>query len=385
MGNWLDKERGILQGRIEPDGITPPDQAHVFVLGADSQTELATIGGGDFSELSQVVDLTDFDLVAATMDTIGVAMGQHQPMAGWKYNPNTLFLFNLDYGADPVPNLREGWFDLTSQGDMKPAKETYSPDSTYCREIPKGSLTGKLTGVNAPQALPPFLTQYTFQWWMNFSSDDHDGSTGINPLIWSMLSPGVGGIEVSLSGVAGPGAHEWYVSMRHVNWAADMTNLFNVGPGGVGPGLVIDGSPGWHLYSIRFDLGLGWPNQCELFQDDILVAAAAALFPSAPAQPAILQPLQYGDVDMWGQIDAVRLLDKHLLVHEIGWSHDDCVLQPAPVDFEWKMELRVDGETYMSRIIQPGEQRRWRDIKAPVRRLVGEHEVGFRLTLVEKP
>ncbi|MGD2043585.1 MAG: hypothetical protein PVJ28_08045 [Acidimicrobiia bacterium] len=385
MGTWFDVERGVAQGRIEPQSVTPPDGENTFVLGADGDLEPAELGDGDYTEVKTIADLTDYDLVSATLDTLGVLMSQYQAKAGWANDADTLFHFDFDFGGDPTPNLISGGFDLSKAGDATTEEETYSPDGTYCRGVPVGSITGKMEGANTPQIYSADLDEFTLQWWMNFDSDSHPGSSGINPKVFSLIEGGVGGLEIFLSGVAGPSAHEWYLAMRHVNSATDESRVFNLGPGGVGSGLVIDSSPGWKLYSVRFDIANGWPTQAELFENDVKVAVAASAFSVAPAPASGGQALQYAGINLWGEVDRVRLKDKWLSDSEITDAYNECVVAPSPVDHEWRMQILIDGRVYATRVIAADESRRWTDIKAPVRLLSGEHEVAFRLMLTEAP
>ena len=385
MGNWFDVARGEAQGRIQPESITPPAGEYTFVLGVDGDFEPAKIGDGDYTEVKAVADLTDYDLVSATLDTLGVLMSQYQAKAGWANDGDTLMHFDFDFGGDPTPNLISGGFDLVKHGETITEVETYSPDGTYCRGIPVGSLKAEMNGVNNPRAYTSNLDEFTIQWWMNFLSDSHAGSSGINPLVFRLREAGTGGLQIGLSGAAGPSAHEWELYLRNDNGATSEIRLFDVGPGGVGPGLIIDSNPGWHLYTVRFDITNGWPGQCELFEDATKVAAAASAFSVQPAPALITTPVEYGSFNLWGQIDRVRLKDKWMSDAEIAASFTECTVAPTPVDYEWRMQILIDGIVYATRVINPSEARRWTDLKAPVRLLSGEHEVAFRLMLKEAP
>lgn len=378
MTTWLDRLRGEGQGRTKPASFVAPDGEHVFVLGADAQIEPAVLGPGDFTEIKQSVDLTGWDLVAATMDTVGVAMGQTQLEPGFPDDPDTLWWFNYDIPTHHARNLVDGAFELDDQGDMEFGAETYSPAATSCRRIPVGSTTAFLLGENTPQFFPgATLPQYTIQKWMSFDSDSIPSSWGVSPWLFYCRDGLAGGIIFNLSGAAGPGAHSWRFGVTHYNGGAA------VGTGFLVP-TIDTPSFGWHLVTMTFDVSLPLADRLKLYLDDDPTANLAfAGMTIAPAAPAAGTPIRVADPQMWGENDEERMLSRALTPAEIAASYLATTTMPAPVDYEWVMQILVNSEVYAERVIRSDEERRWSDFKAPVRHLSGVCEVGFRLELRE--
>jgi hypothetical protein len=357
---------------VVPSSIAPVDGQHVFVLGADEPEELAQVGVNDFTEVKQTVDLTGVDLVGATLDTIGTMMGQYQALAGFDYSDPAL-VFGFDFNVPNVPskNKVDGGFAMLDWGDIETEKETYSPNETYCKQIPEGVGSAALTGDNVPQSFPPLLPQWTLQWWMNFRTDLYPSSTGINPEVFNAYQTLVGGLRLRLSGAAG--LHEWRFSLE-----AHGPGLFQSYISG---GFGIDAPQGWKLYTLRFDQALAPPNQLEIFVDDALVTGCLGNYPFVPASPPSPWNIVYGDPKLVGQLDDIRFLSRWLSDAEIADSYAGCIANPAPVDFKWVMQIRIDKRLYAERTIASDERRRWTDFLVPVRQLTGPHEVSFRLKL----
>jgi hypothetical protein len=191
MGTWFDRLRGISQGRSTPENITPVDGNKVFVLGEDEPQEVAVLMDGDYTEVSQVVDLTDYDFVKATMDTVGRACGVSEAVPGWASDSAELFRFNFDIPGSVSRNLiipagEVAGFTLDSVGAVSSGKETYSGAQTYCRDIPSGNIApAHLAGLHSPAVATPLsvLDQYTLQVWVNFFIEEHPESTGVDWVI----------------------------------------------------------------------------------------------------------------------------------------------------------------------------------------------------------
>lgn len=54
MSTPFDRLLGSSQGRVQPSGWAAPDGAYVFVLGSDVPGQLATLAGGDYTQVAQV-------------------------------------------------------------------------------------------------------------------------------------------------------------------------------------------------------------------------------------------------------------------------------------------------------------------------------------------
>ena len=370
MANWFNKDRGVKSGRIDPNVVTPKEGDKVFVLGAENMKELAHVSPGDFVEVKQYVDLTGYDIVSANIDTIGTAMSQHVPLAGFPDDVDTLFSFDFNDYAMTAINKVTGGFNLSMLGDMLFQKENYSPDETLCREVAFSALPGtSMNGQNTPQAFPTTIDEWTLQWWMNFNSDRYETSALINPRIATCFGYGKG-FEVLLAGTGGP-VHEWNFQVVQYGTAPTTVTI----------PYVLDEPLGWKLFTIRFDLALSQPNQLQLFIDKDLVGSATVDFTHGIKGPDPGRQVNYANEQLTGMIDNIRMLKRHLSNSEIEDAYDACINSPTPLDYEWVMQLVIDGEVYGERIIAPNERRRWNDFSAPVRALIGSHDVAFRLKL----
>ncbi len=372
MATWFDKDRGVLSGRLQPRTITSPDGNYVFVLGAEALAELAKVTENDYSEVRQTVDLTGYDLIGATFDTVGTAMGQYQPFAGFAEDDDLIFGFDFNVGSGQSDNMAQGGFALAMDGGIVSGKETYSPNETYCRHIPIGVGLARMLGSNTPQAFPSALPEWTFQWWMNFDSSAHPVSTGINAIIFQAKSalPN-GGLAIKLAGIAG--IHEWELRVEHTGSGV----LENV----TIDSFSFDAPQGWNLYTLRYKETNSAPEQLELFVNDALVGQASIPFTVSPAQPLAGEAIIYGDAALVGYIDDMRLLARHLTDSEIQESYLGCTVNPAPRNYKWVMQLLIDDQVYGTRVIATSEQRRWTDFYVPCRLLTGPHDVAFRLAI----
>ncbi len=371
MTTWFDEGRGIRSGRIKPSKFTPPDRDNVFVLGAEALTELATISEGDLTELRQTVDLTGFDMLSATFDTIGTAMGQHQPKAGFDADPDMLLGFDFNVGSGPSKNSVAGGFDMAMDGHISVGKETYSPNENYCRIIPGGVGSARMLGDNDPQAFPATLPEWTLQWWMDFDTLSYAVSTGVSPVVFSCHTGSVGGIEIMLAGVAS--LHMWQVAAINTNGPTQETRVVD--------GFEIDAPQGWNLYTLRFKFANPAPTQLELFQNATLVGQEITpftIFPSAPSSPEVVE---YGDNELVGSIDDMRFLSRYMTDQEILASYNGCITNPNPIDYKWMMQVLIDGRVFAEREIATNERRQWTDFYVPCRLLTGPHDVAFRLKL----
>ena len=369
---WFDRLRAEGQGRTKPQNFAAPNGEHIFVLGVDGSAETATLQSGDCTEIRQIVDLTDWDLVAATMDTIGVLMSQAQPQPGFA-DLDPLWWFDYDVG-DPysrVANRVAGAFALVARGDLEIGRETHSPAETFCRNIPIGG-TAFLEGVNTPQWMAPSpLDAYTFQAWIDFDAVAHLSSAGINPIIFDCIDGALNGFRFIFSGSLG---HSWTVAVSHAA-AGIVTKAF--------AGYVIDSpNPGWTLFSLVWDISLPPADRLLLYIDDNPIPyLPSSVMGASPVAPALGTPVIIGDPLLWGSVDEMRMLPQALSQSQISDSYLETTEWPTPVDFRWLMQILINDEVYAERTIVPQERRRWTDFKAPVRHLSGACEVCFRLTL----
>lgn len=376
---WFDRLRGESQGRIVPTGRAAAHGDRAFVLGADAAViESALVGAGDWTEIRQVVDLTEYDLLTATMDTIGRVLVPWTGRSVWTTGAeDELARWSLDQAPEAVPNLVDGGPPIVgalAAGDLELGVETYSPDGALCRVVPAGSTTGQMIGQNTPQIISGYLLAYTLQAWIDFNTAAHVASAGVNATVIDLLplAGATGGLRVRLVGVAGPGVHEWLVELRHKNGATTHTATF--------PAPVIDAPPGWGMLSIRYDTLRAAALQADVCWNGATVAPAGiGLIPPSP--PTLGQVFRYGSADLVGGLSAVRLVGRRLDDAELAASWAECTSPPAPVPLAWRMQLLIDGVVFAERVIPEAEQRRWTDWAIPVRRYTGAHDVAFRLAL----
>lgn len=377
MGTWFDMQRAVTQGRIVPNNVDAVDGSRVFVLGADGMSEPAILVADDYTQIKQTIDVTTVDVVAASLQTIGVAMAQFEYPVGFEVDANTLLLYPMDRNIVDAPNARAGYPHLLGQGDLVAAQESYSSLATYCRRIPASSSTAQLLGENTPQLWSSSLGAYSLQFWMNFDATAHQDSNGVDPTVFELVSAGVGGLVVILKGVTGIGAQEWYLEVRHVDGASEDTQAFT-------SYLFTTANVGWKLISIIYDSSETGAAKLKLYIDDgsainadaeMTVDAGAA---SAGAAITVAHP------SLTGYIDQMRLLNVARTAVEVASDYGGCTAQTIN-DATWVMSWLVDGTTYAERTIEDGEERIFSDFRIPVKLLTGDHEVALRLQLKEVP
>lgn len=389
---FFDRLRGLDSGRIKPSSLDPVHGEHVFALGSDGASEPAYLSGGDFTEIRQVVDLTNLDFVDASQQTIGQICDSYQPVPFWPDDSAELFKFDFNLKSPVNENLVEfspgvPGFTFDDNGDVLYPDETYSGFNTGCRGTDMFSSPpsiGSLLGPHNPTVpigAGILLPRYTIQFWMNFDSTAIPISWGSNPLLLDFTDTGLSppnrsGIFLHMAGWSGPGAHSWNLFVTHYDGTGGSS-------GGSFPGHIWDISPGWQLVTVRFNSSLLWPNQCELFIGSTSLGFLGGGMSMIPLTPLLDAPLQYMGSGMNGQMDGVRMLNRWLSNAEILTSLQETTMPPSPVNFEWKMEILIGGTVYAERTILPSEQRRWTDFKAPVRHLTGHQEIAFRLSIQE--
>ena len=375
MGTDFDRWRGNKQGRIIPAGFLPSDGNYAFALGVDGEeSPFSLLTADDYTEIKQSVDLTDVDVVSAVFNTRGRVLEQYTPPARFDI-PSGYFLFQFDRDMVDAGNWVRPGFDLFAQGDLEVGVESYSPNATRCRVVPVGSTTAFMRGTNNPQFLPVLSSTYTLQFWMNFLSDEHAGSQGVDPVVFDLTSAGVGGLKIFLKGVMGPTAHEWNFAVEHINGGSSQTVYFL--------GHTIDASPGWHLYSIVFSFGLAGVDRLKLYEDATLVSTANATPTVQVAQPNLDETIQVLDPLLYGGFDQMMMIAGAKDASQISDDFDLCTVDPTPTSYKWVMTLFIDGHKFLERTIEEDEQRRWSEFVAPVRQYSGVREVAFRLTYAE--
>jgi len=367
----FDHYRGTWQGRISPSLVTAPDGSKVFLLGSENDRERAILSAGDYTEISQVVDLDGIDLVGATMDTIGRVLDSKLVAAQLPTVADTLLNYPMNQPRSGALDDALGEHHLQAQGDLTFGDSSYGAGDGLCRVIPVNSTTAKLIGSNAPQILPPTgLGSYTLDFWLTFDANAHPDSAGIDPIIFD-LSDGNDGLRVWLSGATPSPAHSWFIAITHYNGGASETRLFPI---------PLTVSIPWTFVTIVFPAAGG---VADGYINGAFVAPTTAIFTIAPGQPSAGTPIQVADPDLWGEIDSVRLSSSAHLSGQISTDYNTTLAAAATKDYEWIMEILVDDQTFARRIIGESERRRWTEFLAPVRRVSGIHRVTFRLQIRE--
>lgn len=370
MATSFDRERGVHSGRIVPQKGSPSHGDHVFVLGSENSDEPALLSDGDYTEVKQRIDLTGYDILTATMNTIGAIIGERKMRSGFSIDPDSIFHFNFDVGTDSISNLISDRFDLLPIGTINVKQETYSPDGTYCRSVPEGAAAARLVGQNLPQSFPVTLNAYTVQWWMNFDSSVYSVATGITPIIMMAGhdAPLGAGICIELSPIAG--THTWRLMLRHFVGATPWGTPFS--------SYLFDQPLGWKMFTLRYDNTAS--PQADLFVNTVKVSSNANSLPP-PSQLQAGSDISFLSKELVGDFDQVRMINRCLSDSEIVSSYNQCVSTPSSILYKWVMMILIDDIVYLERQIRPDENRTWTDIAVPVKMLTGEHSVSFRLQL----
>jgi len=386
MGTWFDRNRGVSQGRIQPASFTPSDGSYAFVLGEDNPLDESNLSPGDFTEVRQLIDLTDYDFVGATMNTVGSDAGQIQIAPVWGDDSDEVWKFDfIDGSAQATNRVLPGGiagFPLNNAGDITFGTESYSGVDMSCRIIPvPGAGTAQMTGVNTPA--PPNITPlnamnfFTVEIWLNFDCDSHATSWGISPNIltyWDWDSGFRYGIGYSLAGWSGGGAHGWNFSKIHYGSGGSSSDTFT--------GHNIQTNQGWQLYTFVFDrLATSLQQRNLLFVNGIFQCYPPSGSSLIPDAPPVGGQVIIGDPDLYGGISQARMLSRAFSPAEALASYNETVGGYTFGDCKWVQSIIIDGNLYAERTIKQSESRQWTDFVAPVRLLTGEHEVAFRLTL----
>jgi hypothetical protein len=382
MTSAFSRLRGTASGRIAPLTLAPVEGERVFWLGAEGDAELHRLSAGDGAEVSQTVDLTDVDMIGATLDTRGAATETFVEPVGFQPAADVLALWDQRYdfaarGITPPGSIdMRGLHQLVGAGEIEQAAETYSPLGYrgLCRQIPTGATGARLIGENTPRLWTGDLTFYTLDVWVDFDAASYASSTGVNPGLFMVWSPGVGGMRVRLEGVGGGLA--WNPSVTHWNGAPSLTRAF--------PGFTLaPPNRGWTLLTFVFDSLLLGPESLRLYVDGIYQCDAAANMSVRPAAPSLGAQIYLASPELVGRLGAVRLTNSEHGPSDVLADFEACTQAPAEAASAWRIEVLIDGVTYCTRRITETESRRWTDYLAPVRTLSGEHLVAFRLTLEE--
>ncbi len=360
----FDEQRGVRSGRV-----VGADGTVTFVLGAVEAAQLAYLAPGDYTEVSQVVDLTGIDLVGADMASVGRTVATYHAPAGWADDVDALAWWALTRGASRIPSRIAGGPALVEVGAIERATETYSPDGGTCRSIPAGTTTAYLIGTNNPPAIPEALDGYTLEWWMNWAGyPTIPASSGFGQSLFQIADE-TDGLVVTIDGVTGPGAHAWHLSVLHLLGGSLRSVAF--------VGHTLDGPTGWRHYAITWSSGQA-PN---LYVDGVFICSGTAVMPYAVGAPTSGAEITYGGPLLACEIDALRLLWRVLSEEDVAAERAACVIAPDPVELHWSMSVLIDGVPFARRDLGAGEARSWTDFWAPVRQITGTHRVAFRLSL----
>lgn len=389
MGNWFTRRRGEATGRVIPQSFTAPDGQHVFMLGAENLEDVAQVSPEDFTEVKQLVDLTDIDLVGASMHTIGTVMGASSAPSIWTPDPAELWRYSFDeldmdaVVADEVAGVYPLAKGLNS---CNLAFENFSYSGSAARGLDHGAaLPTGYEGVNTPTMWLGSLNSYTLQVLLKVNSSEVLLSADRSAIVWGILQDGGAGnrhgLRVMLNGYVVPGENQYYLSVVHGNGAI-ANEWFSV--------FIEDEE--WHLYTLQCE----YPN-LRIYKDlDLFPWGATVIGTDAYQAPAEdvtvgkaawhysgLNPYLPSVVPYhW---DCMRLLPGSWAgLYDDTWrlnSYDELKAATAITNYKWVMRILIGGIPYATRIIMPTEQRLWTDFLAPCRLLTGIREVAFRLSL----
>lgn len=371
MATWFDK----------PGSGRQSD--NTFVLGGDMD-ELAVLSDGDYTIVSQRVDLTNVDVIRVSSDVVGVAMGTRASHVGLQSESDTLFYYPMDRNIDGVTNGMLLGFDLTGIPDISPIAETYSPLGTYCRSVPIGSTTARLLGTNDPQFMTTSpLTAYTVDFWSDFRCDSHANSSGIDPVVAECVTVGTGGIKVFMEGLVGAGAHTWYVAVDHHNAANIYSASFTLAP--------VTTNIGWTMWSVTYD-STDVGNELRLYKDGALVDTKTIA--GAPTAPALDEDFQIAAPQLYGGIDQVRMSDTEHSGTKVLADYNACINAATTYNHQWIMQLMIDGATIdgAAYTLTSSDDKTIEDFAVPARNLdvgsgwgslTGYHTVAVRLLFDE--
>lgn len=383
MATAFDRGRGECSGRIVPRVAAPVLGERVFVLGAEGALEVERLTDGDYTQVSQAVDLTAVDLIGASAETIGVPMQEFVDPIGLTVAADTIGLWPLDYdcsGSDAPPvafNARAAGPDLPGIGDLAQAAEIYhaAGHRGLCAEFPVGTTTAQFAGVNTPLLWAAPLGAYTLDVWVNFLAASHAASTGIDPTLFRCLGSGAnGGLHFLLAGTLG--GHAWTPTIEH-RPAAGPTVSRAFG------GYTITTNPGWQMLTVVYDGALVGPQQLKLYIDGVYICDAVAAIGTAPGANALSGAVELGSPALWGNLGAVRIANTAHTAGQVLADYESVTVAPVPRAAAWRQQILIDGIVYVERTIRADERRTWRDFLAPVRLLSGVHTVAFRLSLQE--
>jgi len=382
MGTHFDHGRGRTAGRCLPETFTSPNGERCFVLGADPAMESVALSPDDYTEVRQIVDCTDVDLLVATMDTIGQTPGFYRNPSGWSADPDELWRFDGDPAGATlinrvIPVGQPAGFPLSHVGDVQYGVETYSGNNSVCRVIPIGTTTPTyLRGQHSPVAAPAnTLDTYTIQFWVRLDLDAISSSWGWDfPLVQYLDDTGVqNGLRLDMFGLTGAGAHGWYPFLTHYDGGSSSGSAFSFA-------WVPTTSLPWTQITLVWDRYAS--PRVLLYLDKTLVDNTyLSTRPRIPDAGGYLQIMHEWS---WGAVDLARMLNYAMSAKDVRANYDDAVTLGSLRTTRWRMEIRIGRVVYAARDIVMGERRRWTDFVAPVRRLRGPQEVAVRLTLKEE-
>jgi len=348
-----------------------------YVLGALDDDEVLALSDGDYAEVTQRVDLTDVDIVTATMTSAGVSMGTASTPARMEVESDTLLFYPMDRATYAgATNWVSTALDLVPIGDVEVGSETYSPAQGPCRTIPVGSTTGYLRGANDPQAFNPDpLTAWTVEWWQNFDCDSQVLSTS-DPVVFDCLS-GANGFKIYWDGVVG--SHQWRPTVEFPGATICLV-----------PAGVILANPGWHHYAFVYDGALAGVNRLVYYVDGVAVGNPLVAPPASVPAPSVGTVVQVADPDLTGDIDQLRVSNTAHAAPTVLAAYQACTGTVTTYNYRWRQQILVDSTVLAERTIAPAEARAMDDFRVPVRNadigdgwgpVVGPHDVAFRLYL----
>ena len=240
--------------------------------------------------------------------------------AGWTDDPDVILWWDLRDSGPEVVSRITGGASLTDTGDIEVTTESYSPDGLNCRHIPDSSTTAQLVGENTPRAWTDQLTEYTIEWWMNWTGNS-EGLNSLLPIFTIIDSELLNGLYLAIENKSGA-VDNWKISVYGFVDGTPEGSAFDTYKTGYGNG--------WRYYAIKCT---GVDGYYALYVNGELVDLSPGIT-FLPASPALGVPITYITYNLegggiYGDISALRMLKRALTDEEVMASYLQCTVSPT--------------------------------------------------------
>jgi hypothetical protein len=374
MGTWFEKQRGINSGRITPAIVEPTEGDKVFVLGQEDPIEPSIISIGDYTSVKQVVDLTGYDFVNATFNTLGqTAQAIPLDTALWSPDDAEIMRFEMSEPGTTCANSISGGASIADSPSVGHSVEEYSGADKICRESFAASSPGSISGINTPAMSPSAsasLPKATLQFWAKIH--------------WSQMTS-FGQYEYIQIGEYFTGTG---FALAIIIDGGGVKTFDGVGSMGMGPLTSIFSRTTevgtWEMFTFVYDSDFPSTNGAwKIYINDQYIGQADIVVPGDLVLPALGELISFSGFRIPGELGPVRLLQRAMSPIEIMQSHADSTSGSTFQETKWVQQILINNVIYAEREIIGNEQRTWTDFIAPVRKLEGNQEVEFKLILLE--